>query len=253
METQNYNYQDPNVIQLEEGRVAKKFFAQVFLWMFVALSLSAVSAYIFISNPSFISGLVSLNEAGEPTGLSGLGFAVQFAPLILVLTMSFALSKLSYPALIALFVGYSVTMGLSLSFLLMRYSTSSIVVCFISAAAIFGLMAFMGYTTNVDLTKFGSLLFIGLIGLIIASVINMFMGSSTMEYILSFLGVAIFTGLTAYDVQKIKRFGQGYELSGETELHVDAKKAGIIAALTLYLDFINIFIYLLRIFGDRRN
>lgn len=252
METQNYNYQDPNVIQLEEGRVAKKFFAQVFLWMFVALSLSALAAFTFVTNPALMGSLLKTNEFGETSGLSGLGYIVQFAPLVLVLTMSFALSKLSYPALITLFITYSVTMGLSLSFLALRYSSSSIMICFVSAAAIFGLMAFMGYTTNVDLSKFGSILFIGLIGLVIASVINWFVGSSTLEYLLSFAGVAIFTGLTAYDVQKIKRFGEGYELSGETELRVDAKKAGIIAALTLYLDFIMIFIYLLRIFGDRR-
>ncbi len=253
MEAPNYNYQDPNVIQLEEGRVAKKFFAQVFLWMFIALSMSALAAFLFAFNPALMANLLKVNESGQTVGLSGLGYIVQFAPLILVMTMSFALSKLSYPALLSLFIGYSILMGVSLSFTLMYYSTSSIVICFVSAAGIFGLMAFMGYTTQVDLTKFGSILFIGLIGMVIATLINFFMQSSTLDYILSFVGIAIFTGLTAYDVQKIKRFGQGYELSGETELNVDAKKAGIIAALTLYLDFVMIFIYLLKIFGGRRD
>ena len=111
----------------------------------------------------------------------------------------------------------------------------------------FGVMAVLGYTTNTDLTKFGSLLMMALVGLIIASIINYFMNSDTMSYIVSFIGVVIFTGLTAYDVQKLKNIAEGNTYEGET-----TKKLIIMGALNLYLDFINLFLYLLRFFGDRK-
>ena len=111
----------------------------------------------------------------------------------------------------------------------------------------FGTMAVVGYTTKTDLTKFGSIIFMGLIGIIIASVVNMFMHSSTLDYIISFGGVLIFTGLTAYDVQKLKRIG-----SQITEENETSRKMTIMGALTLYLDFINLFLFLLRIFGNRK-
>jgi len=251
MEQQHYQYQDPNVIVLEEGSVSKKFFANVFLWMFVALSLSAVAAWLFGTNPELLQYLL-IQKANGAIGPSVFGWIVMLAPLGLVLTMSFGLSRLSYPALLSLFVLYAVLTGLSLSFIVASFTASSVVVCFVSAAAIFGIMAFLGYTTDVDLTKFGPILMVGIVGLIIASLINMFIGSSSFDYVISFLGVAIFTALTAYDVQKIKQIGQGIESNGEEALQIDARKTAIIAALRLYLDFLNIFLYLLRIFGQRK-
>ena len=138
-------------------------------------------------------------------------------------------------------------MGASLSFIFLMYTGASIAKTFLITASMFGVMAVVGYTTKTDLSKFGSILMMGLVGIIIASVVNMFMRSGTMDYIISFLGVLIFTGLTAYDVQKLKRIGA--QMGSEGEM---TRKFTIMGALTLYLDFINLFLFLLRFFGNRR-
>jgi FtsH-binding integral membrane protein len=147
---------------------------------------------------------------------------------------------------------FSVLLGVSLSFVLLIYTGASVVTCFAAAAGIFGIMAFMGYTTNIDLSKFGPILMVGVLGLFIAGIANMFIQSEQFSLVMAFIGIAVFTALTAYDVQKIKRIGQGLEETGEPIGSTDTKKLAIMAALSLYLDFINIFLYLLRIFGDRR-
>jgi FtsH-binding integral membrane protein len=166
--------------------------------------------------------------------------------------MSAGMSRLSFGALLGVFVLYAVLTGVSLSFVLLMYTSSSILSCFIGAAGIFGIMAVMGYTTNIDLSKFGPILMIGVVGLVIASVVNMFIQSENFSLFMAFIGIAIFTALTAYDVQKLKRIGAGLEESGATMQDTDSKKLAIMGALSLYLDFLNIFLYLLRIFGDRR-
>ncbi|MDQ7948050.1 MAG: Bax inhibitor-1/YccA family protein [Pedobacter sp.] len=252
MNDQNYNYQDDSVIVIEEGSVSKKFFANVFLWMFVALSLSTLAAYLFGTNEGLMQYLLQANPATGRLSPTIFGYVAMFAPLGLVMLMSFGLSKLSYPALLGVFILYAALTGVSLSFILLAYTTSSVVACFGAAAGIFGIMAFLGYTTNVDLSKFGPILMVGLVGLIISSFVNYFVGSEKFDYIMSFFGVAIFTALTAYDVQKIKRIGQGIEANGDEVLSVDANKTAIVAALSLYLDFLNIFLYLLRLFGNRK-
>lgn len=249
---ENYQYQDPNVVILEEGRVAKKFFAKVFTWMFVALSISSVAAYWFSSSPELMSYLINIDPVTGRGGMSILGWIAMLSPLAFVLTINFGMSKLSYGALSALFVAYSLATGISLSFILVVYTSSSVFACFVGAASIFGVMAVMGYTTNVDLSKFGPILMAGVIGLIICSVVNMFIQSESFSIFYSFIGVAIFTAFTAYDVQKIKRIGEGIESNGDEVLHVEANKTAIVAALSLYLDFVNIFIFLLRIFGNRK-
>lgn len=248
MEQQNYQYQDNSVFVIEEGSISKKFFANVFLWMFVALSLTAGAAYFMANYPQAISLLTDPATGGRTI----LGYVAMFAPLGLVLLMGAGFNRLSYPVLLAVFIAFSVLLGVSLTYIFFRFTEESIVACFAGAAGIFGIMAFLGYTTNVDLSKFGPILMIGVVGLIIASVINMFLQSPTMYYILSFAGVAIFTALTAYDVQKIKRIGMGIEENGGEIAAADTKKLVLMAALTLYLDFINIFIYLLQIFGSRK-
>ncbi|RDC57230.1 BAX inhibitor (BI)-1/YccA family protein [Pedobacter chinensis] len=251
MEQQNYQYHTDSVF-VQEKSVSKKFFANVFLWMFVALSLSTVAAYLFGVNEGLMTYLRVLNpETGiyKPTIF---GFVTMFAPLGLVLLMGFGLSRLSLPALVGVFVLYSVLTGMSLSFILLAYTSGSVVSCFAGAAGIFGIMAFMGYTTNIDLSKFGPILMVGVIGLVIAMVINMFVQSEQFSLFMAFIGIAIFTALTAYDVQKIKRIGEGIEASGEQVLQVESKKMAIVAALSLYLDFLNIFLFLLRIFGSRK-
>ncbi|GAA4207042.1 Bax inhibitor-1/YccA family protein [Pedobacter jeongneungensis] len=251
MEQQNYQYQD-NSVFVQGKSVSKKFFANVFLWMFVALSLSTVAAYLFGTNEQLMQYLLNINPATGKVSMSIFGYIAMFAPLGLVLLMGFGLSRLSLPALIGVFVLYSVLTGVSLSFILLTYTSGSIVSCFAGAAGIFGIMAVMGYTTNIDLSKFGPILMVGVIGLVIASVINMFIQSEQFSLFMAFIGIAIFTALTAYDVQKIKRIGEGIEASGEQVLQVESKKMAIVAALSLYLDFLNIFLFLLRIFGNRR-
>jgi FtsH-binding integral membrane protein len=150
--------------------------------------------------------------------------------------------------MVMIFVLFSVLLGASLSSIFLIYTSASIMKTFLITSAMFGTMAVVGYTTKTDLTKFGSIMFMGLIGIIIASVVNMFMRSGTMDYIISFIGVLIFTGLTAYDVQKLKRIGSKIGLEDE-----GARKITIMGALTLYLDFINLFLFLLRFFGNRNN
>ncbi|MDI9320892.1 MAG: Bax inhibitor-1/YccA family protein [Phycisphaerales bacterium] len=134
---------------------------------------------------------------------------------------------------------------------MLTYTSNSVIGCFASAAAMFGIMAVMGYTTKKDLTSFGRIMSMGLIGIIVAMLINLFLNSDTMGYLISIIGVAVFTGLTAWDVQKLKNIGAGVEYGEISE--VDGKKLGILGALTLYLDFINIFLLLLRLFGGRRD
>jgi len=161
--------------------------------------------------------------------------------------MAARFQKLPYLAMMLLFGVYSILMGLSLSFILLIYTKTSIVTTFGISAAMFGTMALVGYTTKTDLTRFGSIMIMGLVGIIIASLINMFLHNGMMDYIISFLGVLIFTGLTAYDVQKLKKIGAGIQFPDES-----MKKLVIMGALTLYLDFINLFLFLLRLFGNRR-
>jgi hypothetical protein len=172
------------------------------------------------------------------------------APLGFVLLMSMGFQRLSPAIMTLLFIAFSVLMGMSLSFILLVYTGSSVFKTFAVTSAMFGVMAVLGYTTKTDLTKFGSILMMALFGVIIAMVVNMFMHSSMMEYIISVLGVLIFTGLTAYDVQKLKRIGAG--ITGVNAQDANVRKMSILGALTLYLDFINLFLFLLRFLGDRK-
>ncbi len=247
MDDQSKPYSDYTVIgsEVKTGTLSKTFMASVFTWMFTALGLSAVMAYLFANNLYLMSFLV--NE----TGLSIVGWIVMFAPLGFVMLMSFGFNRLSAPAMTGLFLLYAAVNGISFSFILLTYTAASVVGCFAAAAAMFGIMAVLGYTTNQDLTKFGRLMMMGVIGIVIATVINWFMGSERMDYIISIVGVAVFTGLTAYDVQKLKHIGMGIEQEGLPAVGV--KKAAIFGALSLYLDFIMIFVYLLRLFGGRRD
>lgn len=244
MET--HNETQPTIILESANQVsAKKFIAQVFSYMFLALGISALMAFWFASSPELLSYLV--NE----TGLNALGYIVMFSPLGFVLLMSMGYTKFSATGLLSLFVVYAAITGISFSFILLAYSSASVFGCFISASLMFGVMAVMGYTTQQDLTSFGRLMMMGLFGIVIASLINMFMKSDTMDYVVSVIGVLVFTGLTAYDVQKLKYIGEGMEQEGLPA--VEAKKRSVMGALTLYLDFINLFLMLLRLFGGKRD
>jgi FtsH-binding integral membrane protein len=243
METNNPNYTYDSVVQLDDSETSsRKFLANVFAWMFVALGISSFAAYSFANTPSLRELLFNAN------GPTGLAFVVMFAPLAFVLLIRFGLNRLPYAALAVLFVAYAAITGISLSFILLIYTSSSVLGIFLSASVLFGIMAIAGYTTSTDLTKFGSILIMFLIGIIIATLINTFLlHSSGLEMLISYIGVAIFLGLTAYDVQKLKRIGAGIEYGDAS-----TKKYAIMGGLTLYLDFINLFLFLLRLFGRRR-
>ncbi|MBK8228847.1 MAG: Bax inhibitor-1/YccA family protein [Flavobacteriales bacterium] len=219
----------------------RAFLSQVFTYMATALVLSGAMAWLFASTPGLLQYLYNADG-----GRSILGWVVMLAPLGLVFLMSGMMEKLSGTLLLLTFIAFSALMGISLCYIFILYAAESIIKVFFMSAGIFGIMAVAGYTTKTDLTKLGSLLMIGLIGIIIASVINMFLGSSTMDYVISIIGVVVFTGLTAYDMQKLKRLGEVVGTGSET-----AQKMALMGALSLYLDFINLFLMLLRLFGRR--
>lgn len=235
----NFNIQSSGTQSL-----SKTFVSTVFLWMFAALGITALTAYLFGTSESLFMTLIN-TETGS---LSFLGWIVMFAPFAIVLIMSMGNDRLSVTSMVLMYVLYSILMGMSLSFIFMAYSSASIFKTFIITSVMFGLMALVGYTTKTDLTRFGSILMMALVGIIVASIVNFFMHSTQLEYIVSILGVLIFTGLTAWDVQKIKRIGESGIVQGET-----TAKLTIFAALSLYLDFLNLFLYLLRFFGNSKN
>ncbi len=240
METRNINFAQS---QEQTDAMSKTFMSSVFSWMFAALAITSIVAYYFGNSVELLSMLINTQVGG----LTTLGYVVMFSPLAFILLISFGFNRISYPVLLFLFLLYSAVMGMSLSFIFLAYTSGSIFSTFIAASAMFGVMSVVGYTTKTDLTKFGSIMMMGLVGIIIASLINLFMHSGTMDYIISFVGVLVFTGLTAYDVQKLKNIGAGIEFGTAT-----ASKLVIMGALNLYMDFINLFIMLLRLFGDRK-
>jgi hypothetical protein len=225
-----------------ESAIAKSFLSNVFAYMASALAITGAIAYWFGTDMELISML--FNAEG---GMNAFGYVVMFAPFGFVLLISAGFKKFSSTVLLALFLIYSLLMGLSLSTIFLIYTGSSIFTTFFITAATFAIMAVVGYTTKTDLTKFGSILMMGLIGIIIASVVNIFMGNAMMDLIISVIGVLIFTGLIAYDVQKLKRIGSGEEYG-----HEMTNKLAIMGALSLYLDFINLFLFMLRFLGDRK-
>jgi uncharacterized protein len=242
MENNNPNYVYQNVIQLDDQASSRKFMASVFMWMFVALGISAFCAFLFADTS------LKYLLYDPTTGPTGLAYVAIFSPLLFVLAIRFGLNRLSYGVLSLLYVLYSAITGISLCFILLMYTASSVLGVFVGASVMFGIMAIAGYTTHTDLTKFGSLLIMLLIGIIVATLINVFFLHSTgMDMIISYLGVAVFVGLTAYDVQKLKRIGAGIEYGDAT-----SKKYALMGGLTLYLDFVNLFLFLLRIFGRRK-
>jgi uncharacterized protein len=244
------NHRGFNIIEQEYKStqalpVARTFIANVFLWMTMALAVTALTAFWFASDPNLIGSLFNRQTGG----MSGLGWIVMLAPFGFVLLMSMGYQRLSPVVMTLLFIAFSILMGMSLSFILLVYSGASVFKTFAVTSAMFGIMAVLGYTTKTDLTKFGSIMMMALFGIIIAMVVNMFMHSSTVDYIISVIGVLVFTGLTAYDVQKLKRIGAGI---GTNVQDPDVRKMSILGALTLYLDFINLFLFLLRFLGNRK-
>ncbi|QXV65781.1 Bax inhibitor-1/YccA family protein [Mucilaginibacter achroorhodeus] len=245
METKSTDYVYDNVIQIEDADASRKFIAKVFAWMFVALGISAAFAFLFAANPQ-LSSLLRDSETRQNTIF---GTVAMFLPLVFVFVSSAVFSRGSYFALALVFIGFSAAMGISLSNIFYFYPITTISGVFITTSVVFGAMAIGGYITHQDLTKFGGIMIMLLIGIVVASVLNLLIfRSSGMDLIISYIGVAVFTGLTAYDVQKLKRIGASGEVDGATK-----SKVALMGALTLYLDFVNLFLMLLRIFGGNRR
>jgi uncharacterized protein len=232
--------------EISQATHVRSFISGVFSWMFLALILSAVTAWLFANNEALLSLLLN-NETGR-LKLTILGWVVMLAPIGLVMVMSFALEKLSVPVLIGLFVLYSTLLGASLSFIFLAYLGGTIVKAFLVTSGVFAIMAVLGYTTKTDLSKMGSILMIGVVGIVIAMVVNIFLKSEMMSIIIDCVCVIVFTGLIAYKMQAIKTTA----ISTEGSQPALVRKYQIISALSLYITFINLFLTLLRIFG-RRN
>ncbi|MCB0865426.1 MAG: Bax inhibitor-1/YccA family protein [Solirubrobacterales bacterium] len=215
----------------------QSFLTSVFGWMFVGLAITAgVAAYVAASS----NMLDWVND--HPWAWLGL-FAVQIG---LVVAISAGINKISGSVAVFLFALYAAVTGFVFSIIIEAYTTVSIVSSFATAGGMFAGMAVYGYVTKRDLSSLGSILFMGLIGVIIGSVVNIFWANSVLYWFVTFAGVLVFCGLTAYDMQKIKQMGES-GISGEA-----AQKASILGALALYLDFINLFLFMLRIFGSAR-
>lgn len=210
---------------------------KVYLWMAMALVITGFTAYGVATSPAAISAIMTN---------SVLFWGLIIAEFGLVVWLSAAINRLSLSVATLMFVAYSVINGATLSVIFLAFTMSSITKVFFITAGTFGAMAAIGYTTKKDLSGMGKFLLMALIGLIIASVVNLFMRSTGLELIVSYIGVLVFAGLTAYDTQKIKQMLMAAEDTGET-----AQKIALLGALSLYLDFINLFLYLLRIFGRR--
>ena len=232
--------QSANLVSKESTR---SFVSNVFSLMFTALIISGLSA-IWFSTDSMKE--IIMNNHNGVIKLTTIGWIVSLSPLGLVLLIGAGFQKFSVKTLLAIFLIYSTLTGISLSTIFSVYTTSSIASTFFISSLTFGVMALTGYTTKTDLTKMGSFLYMALIGVIIASLINWFMQSEQLDYIISIIGVLVFTGLTAYDVQKIKNIGSQVDQGSKS-----AQKLMIMGALTLYLDFINLFLMLLRLLGNR--
>lgn len=232
---------------IDEG--LRSYMLRVYNYMGIGLVVTGLVAY-FTYTQSFIEQngrIVGLTGLGEALYGSPLQWVVMLAPLAFVLVLSFGISKLSVAATQILFWVFAAVMGLSLSSIFAVYTGGSIAKVFFISAGTFGAMSLYGYTTKTDLTKFGSFLIMGLIGIVIASIVNFWLQSGGLSFAISIIGVLVFVGLTAWDTQKIK---ESYDVAngGDT-----LTKYAIMGALSLYLDFINLFLMLLRLFGSNRN
>jgi FtsH-binding integral membrane protein len=220
---------------IDEG--LRAYMLGVYNYMAAGLAVSGIIAYFVSASPAILATIYT-NTA--------LTWVVMLAPLAFILAISFGIQKMKASTVQALYWAFAITMGISLSSIFVVYTSASIARVFFITAATFGAMSLYGYTTKKDLTGWGSFLFMGLIGIIIASVVNFFMASAALDFAISVIGVLVFVGLTAYDTQKIRNEYSEFD-SGEV-----ATKKSVFGALRLYLDFINLMLMLLRLFGSRR-
>lgn len=233
-----YGTGTPTVPGAQAQLARQAFVTSVFGWMFLGLALTAgIAAYVAASGDM-------LDWFGEHQ-LAYFGMLI--AELALVVAISAGINRISYSVAVFLFALFAALNGFTLSLILEIYTSASIASAFVVSAGMFGSMAAYGYITKRDLSSLGSILFMGLIGVILGSIVNIFWANSILYWFVTFAGVLIFCGLTAYDMQKIKRIGES-GIEGES-----AQKASILGALSLYLDFVNLFLFMLRILGSARN
>jgi uncharacterized protein len=219
------------------ARADSNFLQRVFLWMFLGLAVTGGVAAAIGSSDKLLTDI---------TESPGIVIGVIIVQLGIVFGLSFAINRISVPVATLLFLLYSATVGVTFALIFELYTTQSIFTAFLITAGMFGALAVWGAVTHLDLSKVGAIAFMALIGLILATIVNLFWANSTLYWITTYAGVAIFAALTAYDMQKLKQIGQ-QGLTGDAE-----GRAAIMGALALYLDFINLFLFLLRIFGQQR-
>ena len=224
---------DVGASQILAQESANAFMAKVYRWMFAGLSLTGVTAWVVAANPS-------LFEAVMPLALP-----LIVAELVMVLAFTWLASRVSTPVAAAMFLIYAFMNGLTFSVLFYVYTATSIYAVFGITATMFGAMSVYGTVTKKDLSSWGGFLFMGLIGLVVAGVVNLFLQSPAISWVASLVGVVVFTGLTAYDTQKLRQIHANSGFSSAGSL-------AIMGALVLYLDFVNLMLYLLRLFGRRR-
>jgi len=220
---------------IEETR---RFFQKVYGWMFLGLIISGITAYWVASDPSLYK-FILLNE--------GIFYSLLIGELALVFGLVWLMKRISANIAIFMFLLYCFMTGLTLSVIFLVFTIESIGLAFFITACMFGVMSIYGYFTKTDLTQIGQVLIMGLFGIIIAGLVNLFLRNTLIDYIVSFIGVIVFTGLTAYDTQKIKKIN----IIGNEGTPEDTKES-IMGALELYLDFVNLFLSLLRLLGKRR-
>lgn len=222
----------------EAEELQRAFLVKVYGWMMAGLLITGAASMLTLNTP----GLLEMLYSSQWVVLAL--FLVQIG---LVGWLSIRLEKMTAATATTIFIGYAALTGLTLSIIFLMYTTESLASTFIVTAGMFGVMSAYGYFTKRDLSGLGSFLMMGLIGMILASVVNIFLGNSTIYWITTYIGILIFVGLTAYDTQKIKAMGLSATMGSEAE-----QKGAIMGALKLYLDFINLFLLLLRVLGKRR-
>lgn len=225
----------------------RSYMLSIYNYMGAALVITGIVAMLASNSQAFLSAMYVM-EGAAIKGMKPLAWLVMLAPLGFAMALGFGLQRMSLAAAQASFWGFAVVMGLSISSIFLTYTGTSVARVFFITAATFGSMSLYGYTTKRDLSGFGSFLMMGVIGLVIASLVNIFLQSSALQFALSVVGVLVFTGLTAYDTQKLKHIYNEMTDQGDR-----MAKTIIMGALTLYLDFINIFMSLMHLLGDRRQ
>lgn len=210
-----------------------KLYSKMFLWMFIGLLVTFVTGFYVSTNENMLYNILN----------TGLYWVIFIAEFITVIVLSARIGKMSKQTAIICFILYSFLTGLTFASIFVLFEMPSIIMVFLGTSIVFGVFAFLGYTTNMDLTKIGTILFMGLLAVILVSIINIFIGNSMVDLILNIIGIVIFLGYIAYDIQKVKRL----------EGRIDEDNLAIYGALELYLDFINLFIRLIQLFGRRND